>query len=107
MIYRIEPVTAAWVLRIFHWFVVERRSIRAITRELNGLNAPKDHRATTKNWHHQQVSKLLARKKYVGIWPWGEKKNVRNPLTGKKKQEPRPAKECEGWNAPLSAFTDY
>jgi hypothetical protein len=42
--------------------------------EPNRRSAPKDHRATTKYWHHQQVAKLLANEKYVGIWRWGEKK---------------------------------
>ena len=47
MAYAIDDETAAWVIRIFHWFVVERQTIRWIMRELNARNAPKDHRATT------------------------------------------------------------
>jgi hypothetical protein len=49
MTYVIDEATAPWVLRIFHWFVAEKRSLRWITRELNRLGAPKDHRATTKH----------------------------------------------------------
>ena len=30
----------AWVIKIFYWFVVERRSLRWIARELNRLGAP-------------------------------------------------------------------
>lgn len=96
--YAIDDDTSAWVLRIFHWFVKERRSLRWIARELNRRGAPKDHRATTKRWHHQQVAELLACEKYVGIWPWGAMKNSRDPLTGKIRQESRPPEECEKWN---------
>jgi site-specific DNA recombinase len=97
MAYEIDPETAPWVVHIFNWFVVDMCSIRWITRELNRLNAPKDHRATTKYWHHQQVTALLKRKKYIGIWPWGEKKNVRNPLTGQVSQEDRCDEDCAQW----------
>jgi site-specific DNA recombinase len=97
MRYVIDEETAAWVKRIFRWFVIDKPSIRWIARELNRLGAPKDHRATTKAWHHQQVSALLRNKKYVGIWPWGQNKNVRNPLTGQISQEDRPPEECEKW----------
>ncbi len=95
--YVIDPETAAWVDRIFHWFVHQRRSLRWIARELNRLGAPKDHRASTKEWRHQYVPRLLQNKKYVGKWPWGQKKNVRDPLTGKIRQEDRSPDECEKW----------
>jgi DNA invertase Pin-like site-specific DNA recombinase len=98
MRYVIDDETAQWVKRIFHWFVVELRSLRWIAQELNRLGAPKDHRSTKKYWHHQQVATLLQRKKYVGIWPWGAKKNVRNPLTGQVAQEDRPEDECQKWH---------
>ena len=97
MTYLVDDQTAPWVIRIFHWFVAEKRSLRWITRELNRLGAPKDHRATTKHWHHQQVADLLERKKYVGLWPWRQKKNVRNPLTGQVSQEDRPEEDCDKW----------
>lgn len=98
MTYAIHPVNSDWVRRIFHWFVQERRSIRWITRELNRLGAPKDHRSDptkSKLWHHQYVSRLLANRKYVGDWPWGEMKNVRDPETGLIHQEPRSPEEVE------------
>ena len=96
-LYTIDPEKIAWVERIFHWFVRERRSQRWIVRELNRLGAPKDHRATTKGWRHQYLSGLLRNRKYVGWWPWGEKKNVRDPLTGRIKQVERDPEECEKW----------
>jgi hypothetical protein len=95
--YIIDLEKAQWVTQIFYWFVEEKRSIRWITRELNRLEAPKDHRSTTKEWRHQQVSKLLANTKYVGKWPWGQSKNVRNPMTGKTHQEKRSPAETEKW----------
>ncbi|NLS95139.1 MAG: recombinase family protein [Planctomycetaceae bacterium] len=99
--YVIDRETAAWVGRIFHWFVRERWSLRRIIRELNRLGAPKDHRATTPLWHHQQLLKLLANKKYIGEWPWGQKKNIRDPLTGKIRQEDRSPENCERWTRQL------
>ncbi len=93
--YVIDDVAACWVARIFDWFVTEKQSIRWITRKLNALKAPKDHRATTPEWHHQQVALLLANEKYVGVWLWGEMQNTRDPETGKIRQEPRSSEACE------------
>ena len=45
--YVIDPVAAAWVVQIFQWFALEKRSMRWIAHELTRLGAPKDHRATT------------------------------------------------------------
>jgi len=96
-LYVIDPETAAWVARIFRWFVQERRSINWIARELNRLAAPKDHRAKTSRWQHTYVAALLRREKYIGIWPWGQRKNCRDPLTGKITQRDRPEEECKKW----------
>ena len=97
MMYMINPETVAWVVRIFHWFVRERRTLRWIARELNRLAAPKDHRATTPNWRHQYLARLLRNRKYQGWWPWGKMTNVRDPLTGKIRQEERTPEEAEKW----------
>ena len=95
--YVIDPVTAAWVARIFHWFVHDHRSLRWIARELNRLAAPKDHRASKPHWLHQYLPRLLRNRKYIGWWPWGEKQNVRDPLTGKVHQRDRSPEECQKW----------
>jgi site-specific DNA recombinase len=71
MTYVVDVKTAPWVVRVFDWFAKERRSIRWITRELNRLGAPKDHRAITKDWRHQYVARLLSNPKYIGVWSWG------------------------------------
>ena len=96
--YVIVWAEAEWVLKIFCWFVLQRKSLEWITRELNRLGAPKDHRATTKRWRHQYVARLLANRKYIGWWLWGEFMNVRDPLTLQLRQEKRPAAEMrEEW----------
>ena len=97
MQYAIDPTTAPWVGRIFHWFVVERQSLRWITRELNRLGAPKDHRATTKPWKHTYLPRLLSNPKYIGIWPWGQKQNVRDPSTGDIRQADRDPEKADKW----------
>jgi DNA invertase Pin-like site-specific DNA recombinase len=85
---------ARWVRQIFHWFVEEKRPLDWITRELTRQNAPKDHRSTKQGWHHDYVKRVLRNTKYIGIWPWGRKTNVRNPLTGDIMQEERPIEEA-------------
>jgi len=95
--YVIDPHTAVWLTRIFHWFVHERRSLRWIARELNRLDAPKDHRSSKKHWRHQYLPRLLSNEKVLGRWPWGRKRNVRNPLDGAIRQEDRSAEEHQKW----------
>jgi len=97
MVYVIDPVAERWVQQIFTWFVHERRSLRWIAQELNRLKAPKDHRATTSQWHHQYLHGLLSNTKYIGVWPWGKMKNVRDPETGIVMQEHRSADETDKW----------
>ncbi|MGY8771631.1 MAG: recombinase family protein [Pirellulales bacterium] len=101
MQYVIDDKTAPWVKRIFHWFVQDRLSITQITKNLNKLNAPKDHRSTTEYWDHEMVTRTLSSVKYIGIWPWGENKNVRDPETGNVSQESRPEEETEKWRRDL------
>ncbi len=101
MAYAIDLERAPWVKRIFDWYVVERRSIRRITAELNRLNAPKDHRSFKPLWHIVQVRRVLANEKYVGRWPWNRMCNVRDPLTGKIHQEERDASQTAKWTRDL------
>ncbi len=97
MIYAIDPTTSPWVRRIFDWFVVERRPLRWIARQLNRLGAPKDHRASNPNWTHQLVLAVLRRIKYIGVWPWGLNQNVRDPETGDVHQELRSEEVTKDW----------
>jgi DNA invertase Pin-like site-specific DNA recombinase/integrase len=65
--YEIDEAEAAWVRKIFAWFVNERRRISWITKKLNNLGAPKDHRSSRPNWHRDSVITVLTNPKYVGI----------------------------------------
>jgi site-specific DNA recombinase len=95
--YIIQLEEAGWVVQIFWWFVHEHRKLRWIARELNRRNAPKDHRSSTQEWSHDNVSSVLKNPKYVGTWPWGNRVNVRDPMTGKTHQEERPPEDAEKW----------
>jgi hypothetical protein len=96
--YTIDGIAVAWVVKIFVWFVVEMRSMTWIARELNRLNAPKDHRSTTKDWYARLVRRVLTNEKYVGYWVWGKRSNFRNPLNYNKiRQDPRSPEEWKKW----------
>lgn len=95
MRYAIDEGTRVWVEQIFHWYVEERQSIRWIAKKLTKEGAPKDHRATTKGWHHAQVRNVLANPKYTGVWAWGLMKNV--TIKKKKRQVLREVDEVREW----------
>ncbi|MCA9055131.1 MAG: recombinase family protein [Planctomycetaceae bacterium] len=97
MCYVINEAEAEWVRTIFRWFVVERRSIGWIVRSLNQAGVGKDHRATTPEWHHALVQRLLSNPKYIGVWPWGETKTIRDPETGRIRREDRSLDECKDY----------
>ncbi|QDT22427.1 recombinase family protein [Gimesia chilikensis] len=96
-VYVINEEHAEWVSKIYTWYVDEGYSIGQIVRMLNQQKAPKDHRSTTDDWHHNLVVGILSNRKYIGIWPWGECQNDRDPETGKLTQEIRPEEESEKW----------
>ncbi|MBX3427546.1 MAG: recombinase family protein [Pirellulales bacterium] len=95
MEYVIHAENAEWVRRIFAWYVVERRSLSWIARELTRLGAPKDHRATTKNWRPQLVAGVLSQRKYIGEWTWGVRQNYRDPRTKTVRQKLRGPTESD------------
>ncbi|MGE0609954.1 MAG: recombinase family protein, partial [Pirellulales bacterium] len=97
MRYIIDESQAKWVRRIFDWYVTERRSVNWIAAELTKQNVPKDHRSKRPGWHRASVTRILANRKYIGIWPWGEMTNIRNPLTGQITRETRSDDETKGW----------
>lgn len=93
--YLVVADEAAWVVRIYHWFVVKRRSRSWIARELTRQGAPKDHRSTTKQWRAANVTKILTNRKYIGEWIWGAMRNFRDPVTKRIRQVPRePGDSC-------------
>lgn len=89
---RIFEDEARWVRQVFAWFVVSGWSIGQIARELTRLGVPKGHRSSKAGWHHEQVRRMLNCKKYIGWWPWGATKTIRNSK-GQKKQIPVPVEE--------------
>jgi site-specific DNA recombinase len=95
--YVIKEREAKWVRRIFNWFVKERQPIQWIVRELNRVKAPRDKRSRGKKWGRAAVINLLRRTKYIGIWPWGEYRNQRDPETGDIYKEPRDEEEWKDW----------
>ena len=88
---------AQWVRKVFDWFIKDKMPIQQIAKELTRLKAPKDHRSTVSHWNHQSVSNLLANNYYTGVCTYGKKMNIRNPLTGKVRQKPRPFEEASKW----------
>jgi DNA invertase Pin-like site-specific DNA recombinase len=88
---RICEDEAAWVRHVFTWFV-DGMAIAAIARELTRRKVPKGNRASTTEWHHAQVRRMLCNQKYIGSWSWGTTKVVRNSH-GKKKQVAVPREE--------------
>ncbi|MDZ4685558.1 MAG: recombinase family protein [Planctomycetaceae bacterium] len=96
-VYQVKEAEAHWVRQIFQWFAREERSLGWIVKELNRQAVPRDRRATTSRWHSQVVVRMLRSTKYIGLWPWGERESMRNPLTGVVRAEPRPPEECQKW----------
>ena len=91
MVHKINPEETEIVKRIFKEFV-EGKSIHKIATGLNENKIP-TKRNMRGGWNISTVSRILKNEKYTGIWNWRKSKNVRDPMTGKKKSIPRPAKE--------------
>jgi DNA invertase Pin-like site-specific DNA recombinase len=89
---RVKEEEAQWVRQIFIWFVVHCTSIAAIARELTRLGVPKGRKASSAGWHHQQIRRMLSNPKYIGVWPWGATKIVRD-ADGKVKQQLSPERK--------------
>ena len=100
-VYIIDSKPAMVVCQIFEWFVRERKSISWIVSELNRQKVPKCHRSTSPEWHHAIVVGILENEKYIGIWEWGLRKNVRDPETGKLSRELRSEEQVEKWTRDL------
>ena len=84
MIHKINPEEAEIIRRIFKEFA-EGKSIHKIAIHLNEEKVP-----TKKNmrggWNASTLSGILKNKKYIGGWDWRKGKNIRDPMTGKKKE---------------------
>jgi len=90
-VHKINTEEAEVVKRIFQEFI-SGNSIHKIATKLNEDKVP-----TKKNmhggWNVSTVARILKNEKYNGTWDWRKFKNVRDPMTGKKKVIPRPDKD--------------
>ncbi|MCF7909572.1 MAG: recombinase family protein, partial [Candidatus Omnitrophica bacterium] len=68
------------------------RSLNKIVRSLNQDKIPTKRRLSG-GWNLSSVSKILKNERYIGQWTWKKRKNVRDPLTGRKKRVLRPENE--------------
>ncbi len=91
MVHKINPEEVDIVKRIFKEFA-EGSSIHKIVEKLNEDKIP-TKRNMRGGWNVSTVSRILKNEKYIGKWSWRKTKNVRDPMTGKKKSIPRPEKE--------------
>ncbi len=90
-VHKINPEEAEIVRKIFQEFI-NGNSIHKIAAKLN-----EDKVLTKKSmnggWNVSTVARILKNEKYIGTWDWRKYKNVRDPMTGKKKVVLRPAKD--------------
>ena len=91
MVHKINPEEADIVRRIYKEFI-EGKSISKIAKRLNQDRIP-TKRGYTGGWNTSSISRILKNEKYMGLWIWRKSKNVRDPLTGKRKQVLRPKEE--------------
>jgi hypothetical protein len=93
----IIPKEAAVVQRTFEMYAAGL-GYRTIARKLNIEGVPAPGCAITagrSRWHAAVIHSLLKNTKYVGINTWSQTKVVRNPLTQRIEQHPRPESEWE------------
>ena len=90
-VHKINPEEAEIVKRIFNEFV-NGSSIHKIATRLNEDKIP-TKKGMNGGWNVSTVARILKNEKYVGTWDWRKYKNVRDPMTGKKKVIPRPVKD--------------
>jgi len=90
-VHKINPEEAEIVKRIFNEFI-NGSSIHKIATRLNEDKVP-TKKGMNGGWNVSTVARILKNEKYNGTWDWRKFKNVRDPMTGKKKVVPRPAKD--------------
>lgn len=90
-VHKINPEEAEVVKRIFKEFI-SGKSIHKIATKLNADNVP-TKKGMKGGWNVSTVARKLKNEKYIGIWDWRKYKNVRDPMTGKKKVITRPVQD--------------
>ena len=91
MVHKINPEEAEVVKRIYKEFV-DGKSIAKIASSLNADKIP-TKRGLIGGWNVSTLSQILKNEKYIGLWVWRKGKNVRDPISGKRKRIPRPKNE--------------
>jgi len=91
MVHYIDPEQAEIVRRIFKEFT-EGKAITRIVADLNQDRVPTKKRRPG-GWNVSTVSRILKNERYIGKWVWKQFKNVRDPITGKRRRVPRPEAE--------------
>ncbi len=91
MVHKINSDEAEVIQRIYREFS-EGKSLHKIAKSLNEDKIP-----TKKNriggWNTSTLSRILKNERYIGIWDWRKYKNVKDPMTGRRKKVLRPKKE--------------
>ncbi len=88
MVHYVDPEQAEVVRRIFKEFT-EGKAITRIVADLNEARVPTKKRRPG-GWNVSTVSRILKSEKYIGKWVWKQFKNVRDPMTGKRRPVRRP-----------------
>ena len=91
MVHKINHDEAEVVKKIFNEFI-NGKSISRIIKILNKDKVP-TKRGYAGGWNTSTVSRILKNEKYSGLWIWKKHKNVRDPMTGKRKKVKRPENE--------------
>lgn len=85
----VNDAEAEWVRAMFRWLVVERMTCNAIARRLNSLGIRTPYAADGRNfrgepssglWIASRVRNLLINPLYKGVYTYGRKSKVRQPI---------------------------
>jgi len=91
MVHKINPEEAEIIKRIYREFA-EGSSIQRVAIRLNEEKVP-TKRNMRGGWNVSTISTILNNQKYMGVWNWRKSKNIRDPMTGKRKKIIRPENE--------------
>ena len=90
-VHKINSEEAEIVKRIFREFA-SGNSLHKLSAKLNEEKIPtKKHMQG--GWNTSTLSRMLKNEKYIGKWDWRKYKNVRDPMTGRRKKVTRPEKD--------------
>ena len=86
----IDPETALWIEKIFHWYAVDGKSLDEIPRILNDdPDAPAPNKSLTGLWTHKLGRNHLMHPAYRGYWCYGAKQTKWSSKKDYAQQVPR------------------